>query len=83
MNAQIQIGIKTRELILKSIILYITKHGYPPTVREICALTGIKSTSTVQHHLEILHEEGKIETDAGFSAPRAIRVPGYKFIKSE
>ena len=71
----------TRENILQSIIRYIEEHGYPPTVREIAAMTGLKSTSTVQHHLEVLREEGKIETDAGFNAPRAIRVPGYKFTK--
>ena len=75
--------IKRAEKILGTIIECIQIHGYPSTVREIGALTGLKSTSTVQHHLEILKEEGKIETDAGFNAPRAIRVHGYKFIKSE
>ena len=70
-----------RENMLKKIIGYIEEHGYPPTVREIGQLTGLKSTSTVQHHLEVLRKEGKIETDAGFNAPRAIRIPGYRFAK--
>lgn len=72
---------KLRENIVQSIIGYIEIHGYPPTVREIGEMVGLKSTSSVQHHLEILRKEGKIETDAGFSAPRAIRIPGYKFVK--
>ena len=71
----------TRENILQSIVSYIEKHGYAPTVREIGEMTGLKSTSTVQRHLEILRKEGKIESDAGFNSPRAIRVPGYKFTK--
>lgn len=74
-------GEKVREYILQAIIGYIEEHGYPPCVREIGELTGLKSTSSVQHHLEVLRKEGKIETDAGFNVPRAIRIPGYKFVK--
>lgn len=76
-------GEKVREDILQAIIGYIEEHGYPPTFREIGEMTGLKSTSSVQHHMEILLEEGKIETDAGFNTPRAIRIPGYKFVKVE
>lgn len=77
-----QRGEKVREDILQCIIGYIEKHGYPPSVREICKMTGLKSTSSVQGHLEKLRRDGKIETDAGFNAPRAIRIPGYKFVKA-
>ena len=38
--------------------------GFPPTVREICAATGIKSTSTVHAILNVLEEEGYITRDA-------------------
>ena len=38
--------------------------GFPPTVREICAATGIKSTSTVHAILNALEEEGYIVRDA-------------------
>ena len=74
-------GEKLRENILNSIIEYISVHGYAPKIREIGEMTGLKSTYTVQHHMKVLLEEGKIETDAEFSSPRAIRVPGYKFQK--
>ena len=74
-------GEKVREDILQAIIRYIEEHGYSPTFREIGEMTGIKSTSSVAEHMQKLFREGKIETDAGFSTPRAIRVPGYKFVK--
>ena len=74
-------GEKLRENILNSIIDYISIHGYAPTIREIGEMNGLKSTSSVNHHMKVLMEEGKIETDEGFYSPRALRVPGYKFMK--
>ncbi len=46
--------------------------GFPPTVREICNNTGIKSTSTVHAILGVLEEEGYIMRDAKNS--RAIKL---------
>lgn len=46
--------------------------GFPPTVREICKATGIKSTSTVHAVLGVLEENGYIIRDAKNS--RAIRL---------
>ena len=34
--------------------------GLPPTVREICRATGLKSTSSVHAHLKTLEREGYI-----------------------
>lgn len=74
-------GEQVRERIVEAIKSYIQEHGYPPTVREIGEMVGLKSTSSVQSHLTRLFSEGKLETDAGPSSPRAIRVPGYKYVK--
>ena len=74
-------GEQVRERIVEAIKSYIQEHGYPPTVREIGEMVGLKSTSSVQSHLTRLLSEGKLETDAGPSSPRAIRVPGYKYVK--
>lgn len=38
-----------------------------PSVREICAATGLKSTSTVHLHLKSLEEKGLIEREKGFN----------------
>ena len=76
-----QQGRKKRQEMLDFIIAYISEHGYAPTVREIGSGVNLKSTSSVHSHLLRMASEGMIETDAGFNVPRAIRVPGYKFMK--
>ena len=57
-------GEKLRNNMVEKITEYIEKHGYSPTVREIGEMTGLKSTSSVQHHLKVLFKEGRLETDA-------------------
>ncbi len=39
---------------------YITQNGYSPTVREICANCGIKSTATAYQYMNKLNERGLI-----------------------
>jgi repressor LexA len=41
----------------------IREKGYPPSVREICAAVGLKSTSTVHNHLAKLEKRGLIKRD--------------------
>ncbi len=58
--------LKDREQkVLDFITDQIKKNGYPPTVRDIGAALGIKSTSTVQKSMNILEEEGFIRKQAG------------------
>ena len=45
--------------------------GVPPTVREICTATGLRSTSTVHAHLKTLERLGYISRGAGLN--RSIR----------
>lgn len=73
-------GEQVRQKILDYIIEFIKEHGYPPSRREICDGIGLKSTSSVQSHMERMIDQGIIEVDADYS-PRAIRVPGYKFVR--
>ena len=51
-----------------------SQYGIPPSVREICAATGLKSTSTVHAHLKALENLGYISRDAGLN--RAILIEG-------
>ena len=53
-----------------------SQYGFPPSVREICAATGLKSTSTVHAHLKALEHAGYITRDAGLN--RAIRIESYE-----
>ena len=48
--------------------------GVPPSVREICAAVGLKSTSSVQAHLDALEQEGYISRDPMLK--RSIRIVG-------
>jgi repressor LexA len=50
----------------------IKEKGYPPSVREIGAAVGLKSTSTVHGHLERLEKKGLIKRDP--TKPRTIEV---------
>lgn len=51
-----------------------TQNGVPPSVREICAAVGLKSTSSVQANLIALEKAGYIERDPMLK--RSIRVLG-------
>lgn len=48
--------------------------GRVPSVREICTVTGLSSTSTVHHHLKILEEKGLITREHGVN--RCIQISG-------
>lgn len=61
----------------QSILEYINERigeGVPPSVREICADLGIKSTSTVHRYLKQLEEDGYIKRDQNLN--RSIKMPG-------
>lgn len=55
----------------------ILKKGYPPTVREICEVVHLKSTSSVHSHLETLENNGYIRRDP--TKPRAIEIVDEEF----
>ena len=63
-----------QEKILQYMKDTIRERCFPPTVREICAATGLKSTSTVHAHLKTLERLGYITREAGHN--RSIRVEG-------
>ena len=61
-----------QQKILDFIKAEIEDKGYPPSVREICAAVGLRSTSTVHAHLNHLEEQGLIRRDS--TKPRALEV---------
>lgn len=58
--------------ILVTINNYIEKEGISPTVRELCDITGIKSTSTIHGYIKRLQNQGYIDMIKG--SPRSMRV---------
>lgn len=63
---------ENQKKILDFIRREIEDKGYPPSVREICAAVGLKSTSTVHAHLNTLEKKGYIRRDS--TKPRALEV---------
>lgn len=55
------------------------EEGYPPTVREICAEFGFKSTSTAHRYINNLTAKGLLEN--GNNQNRAIRLTGGNGMK--
>lgn len=43
------------------VVNYIDTNGYPPSIREICARLGIKSTATAYSYLDKLKERGLLD----------------------
>jgi hypothetical protein len=67
-------------LLLKTITEYKVSHnGNSPTIRELMALNGISSMSTMQDFLCRLHAEGKIGFD--YSRARSITLPGWVLVR--
>ena len=58
--------------VLQCIQSYSEQRGFPPTVRELCVMTGLKSPSSVHNYLVQLKEDGLIESDE--SKPRTITI---------
>ena len=56
--------------ILEIIKSFIEEKGYSPTIREICILSGLSSTSSVHGHIKRLKAKGHITS--GVDMPRSI-----------
>ncbi|WP_307831202.1 transcriptional repressor LexA [Nucisporomicrobium flavum] len=58
-----------QERVLAVVNEYINQHGYPPTVREIGGAAGLRSPSSVTHHLKELERRGLLRRTG---SPRAL-----------
>ncbi len=58
--------------ILNIIVNYIKEKNMPPTVREICKIAELSSTSTVQKYINTLEDKGYILREKGCC--RSIRI---------
>ena len=66
-------GITERQqMVLDGIVGYQQKYGYAPSIRELCKICNLSSTSSVSSHLKALEEKGYIKRKE--DAPRAIAV---------
>lgn len=58
--------------VLAFIVAFVTEHGYAPSLREIAAAIGTRSTNGITDHLNALERKGRISRDDVKS--RALRV---------
>lgn|GEM_PF-1083812 len=75
--------IEKQAMIFDTIKNYIKDNKISPTIRELCKILKINSTSTMWEHIKQLKTDGYISmTD---SSPRSIRIERnfYKIVKSD
>ena len=70
---------KSQQLVYDYLCSTMAERAVPPSVREICAATGLRSTSTVHSHLKSLEALGYITRDAGLN--RSIHFVGASAAK--
>ena len=61
-----------QEQVLQFVRSAVQRQGYPPSIREIGAAVGLRSTSSVAHHLKALQDQGYLRRDAG--RPRTVEL---------
>jgi repressor LexA len=61
-----------QEQVLQVVRAGVARRGYPPSIREIGDAVGLKSTSSVAHHLKVLQEKGYLHRDPG--RPRTVEL---------
>ena len=60
------------EMILDYVNQFIQENGYAPSVREIGAAVGLRSTASVSYHLQALQEKGLLLSPGAKGRKRAI-----------
>ena len=60
------------QLIVDYVNQFIQENGYSPSVREIGAAVGLRSTASVSYHLQALQEKGLLQNPGAKGRKRAI-----------
>ena len=60
------------QLIIEYVNQFIQENGYSPSVREIGAAVGLRSTASVSYHLQALQEKGLLQAPGAKGRKRAI-----------
>ena len=60
------------ELIMDYVNQFIQENGYSPSVREIGAAVGLRSTASVSYHLQALQDKGLLQAPGAKGRKRAL-----------
>ena len=63
------------ERILEYVNTFVQEYGYAPSIREIGAAVGLKSTASVSYHIQALQEKGLLLSPGEKGRKRAIVTP--------
>ena len=74
---------KRQEDILKALMKFMAKHGYPPTVREIGTMLNLSSPATTHFHLNKLEEKGYIRKNEAKNRALELLVPNEYLEKDD
>lgn len=66
-----------KKSILSAIENFNDQNGYPPTIRELCKLVGLRAASTMHRHLEELKSSGYLSWEP--ACPRTLRIVRDEF----
>ena len=58
--------------ILEYVNAFVQENGYAPSVREIGAAVGLRSTASVSYHIQALQDKGLLQSPGGKGRKRAI-----------
>ena len=67
-------AVRRRQAVLNFVTWHIGRHGYAPTLRDICSACGISSTSAASYSVRSLHDRGLLRKTPGIS--RGIALAG-------
>ena len=60
------------QLIMDYVNQFIQENGYSPSVREIGAAVGLRSTASVSYHLQALQDKGLLQAPGSKGRKRAL-----------
>lgn len=65
---------KSQEMVLNAIRTFTAERGYSPSVRDLCEMCGLKSTSSVHAHLKSHERKGYLKKHE--NQPRSLVLVG-------
>ncbi len=73
---------RARMAVYDTIVSYVLKHQYTPSVREVCEILNINYPSVVRKYVNELIRDGLIETDTKSinNYSLSIRIKGFKIV---
>jgi len=77
-----QKSVDRQKEIIKFIIDFSSKNGYPPSMREVALAVDVSSSSTIHKILHQCHDDGLLVSTKGIVRSMQVTKEGKKLLKS-